>query len=181
MKDIEITIGVLPRYEPDLLEYALGSAKVVFAKRGKLNPVYFIDAEIDPVSHENGKCTVAMTTVFEGANRDEVIESKEAFAETANALARTLRANAIVFVSEIWMSVFESREAAVGAPVPSENPDRKEAIYVVFEKIGQPVYCCFAPIEEVDGARSVGDWESPGMNYSGRFVHNLIQPAKGTA
>jgi len=124
-----------------------------------------------------GPGVFSVMTKFGGDNDQEVEEMKDHYAMMLRCLAVAGLAVGSVFVTEAWMAHRTQEEMeSKGYVRPMDDPERKEAIIMMFQhkEFGTGMRTAF--IEHEGKKRVVQDWEkNKGMQVGGRFV-DLVPP-----
>jgi len=92
-------------------------------------------------------------------------------------LAGKLRAQAAIFVTEIWSVRGAAREDF--AADLSQDPRREHGITVIFERRGAPARIWLAAISRTEGKNTLGPWESIGDAAKVSGAATRLLPAEG--
>jgi hypothetical protein len=170
---IAMPVSVRPRLVKDLLDYAKDRARDVWNKHGEVPPAALMIGWVD-----GQEVDLMMSSSFQGGSLNEINFTKDIFAASIEKAATQFKASALAYVAEAWMVTGQQSPGNVSFETV---PGRREAVIIVYEMVGQAPIQVYAFIEDDGkGTRTLGEFGEPYRGISGRFVHLLSQPPKGT-
>jgi hypothetical protein len=152
-------MAVAPYDGHDIVASTQKMSRELFLKLGMINPVYFLETEIDPVDGAKGHWILIVETRFQGPDHDAVQASKKDFSTFITQLCRKCKARSSTFVTEAW-AVAEKNGKLPKPGNLSEHPKRQEIVFVIHEIYGEPTKGWCAEIEDHEGVRIVGEFET---------------------
>lgn len=153
-----------------LMDHMIAFARSAFEETGQLMPMWhLVDAQ--------GQSSIYMTP-FNGD------DEKTLTGTFIRAMVKKHNAIRIGFMSETWVASYPEGTSEKDAQkiMPSEHPERKEALYLTCEEIDGTNYSAFIDISrDADGKGILGKTDETTMNATtGRFTNFFERPKATT-
>lgn len=178
---LEMSITEIGGYGKKMFEeHALAASRDIFERRGGINPIAELMALVNP---QTGKTKSGIHFSVVLAVGELMDLDKDAVSSLLRKMVSEFKADAYMFVSEAWMVTVPSSKRLADNPeeypLPSEHPDRKEIVQLIFEyRDGKGNSAYYADITRPSKDEAVlGPWARfPGDGTFGRFAEMFPVP-----